>query len=30
VWAIVVVKTAQGWRFKKRATKGDVASAPKP
>ncbi len=25
-----LVKTAQGWRFKKRATKGDVAPAPKP
>jgi len=27
-----LVKTAQGWRFKKRATKGDVAppAAPKP
>jgi hypothetical protein len=27
-----IVKTAQGWRFKKRATKGDVAppAAPKP
>jgi hypothetical protein len=24
------VKTAQGWRFKKRATKGDVAPAPAP
>ena len=24
-----LVKTAQGWRFKKRATKGDVAPAPK-
>jgi hypothetical protein len=24
------VKTAQGWRFKKRATKGDVAPPPKP
>src|SRR5260221_13779108 len=23
-----LVKTAQGWRFKKRATKGDVAPAP--
>jgi len=25
-----LVKTAQGWRFKKRATKGDVAPPPKP
>jgi hypothetical protein len=25
-----LVKTAQGWRFKKRATKGDVAAPPKP
>jgi hypothetical protein len=25
-----LVKTAQGWRFKKRATKGDVAPAPAP
>jgi hypothetical protein len=25
-----LVKTAQGWRFKKRATKGDVAPAAKP
>lgn len=25
-----LVKTAQGWRFKKRTTKGDVAPAPKP
>ena len=25
-----LVKTAQGWRFKKRSTKGDVAPAPKP
>ena len=25
-----LVKTAQGWRFKKRATKGDVVAAPKP
>jgi hypothetical protein len=25
-----LVKTPQGWRFKKRATKGDVAPAPKP
>ena len=25
-----LVKTAQGWRFKKRATKGDAAPAPKP
>ena len=24
-----LVKTAQGWRFKKRATKGDTAPAPK-
>jgi uncharacterized protein (TIGR02246 family) len=25
-----LVKTEQGWRFRKRATKGDVAPAPKP
>jgi hypothetical protein len=25
-----LVKTGQGWRFKKRATKGDVAPAAKP
>jgi len=25
-----LVKTVQGWRFKKRATKGDVAPPPKP
>ena len=25
-----LVKTAQGWRFKKRATKGDAAPPPKP
>jgi len=25
-----LVKTPQGWRFKKRATKGDVAPPPKP
>lgn len=25
-----LVRTPQGWRFKKRATKGDVAPAPKP
>jgi hypothetical protein len=25
-----LVKTPQGWRFKKRSTKGDVAPAPKP
>jgi hypothetical protein len=25
-----LVKTAQGWRFKKRATKGDVAPTAKP
>jgi ketosteroid isomerase-like protein len=25
-----LVKTAQGWRFKRRATKGDVAPPPKP
>jgi hypothetical protein len=25
-----LVKTAQSWRFKKRATKGDVAPPPKP
>ena len=25
-----LVKTAQGWRFKKRTTKGDVAPAAKP
>jgi hypothetical protein len=25
-----LVKTAQGWRFKKRATKGDVAPPPAP
>ena len=25
-----LVKTSQGWRFKKRATKGDVAPAAKP
>lgn len=25
-----LVKTALGWRFKKRTTKGDVAPAPKP
>jgi hypothetical protein len=25
-----LVKTPQGWRFKKRATKGDTAPAPKP
>lgn len=25
-----LVKTPQGWRFKKRQTKGDTASAPKP
>ncbi len=25
-----LVKTAQGWRFKKRATKGDVVAPPKP
>jgi hypothetical protein len=25
-----LVKTPQGWRFKKRQTKGDVAPAPKP
>ena len=25
-----LVKTAQGWRFKKRATKGDAPPAPKP
>ena len=25
-----LVKTDQGWRFKKRATKGDVVPAPKP
>jgi len=25
-----LVKTAHGWRFKKRATKGDVAPPPKP
>ncbi len=25
-----LVKTSQGWRFKKRATKGDVAPQPKP
>ena len=25
-----IVKTAQGWRFKKRTTKGDVVAAPKP
>ena len=31
-YADELVKTAQGWRFKKRATKGDVApaAAPKP
>jgi len=25
-----LVKTAQGWRFKKRATKGDIAPPAKP
>ena len=32
VYADELVKTAQGWRFKKRATKGDAApaAAPKP
>lgn len=25
-----LVKTAQGWRFKKRTAKGDAAPAPKP
>ena len=25
-----LVKTAQGWRFKKRTTKGDVAPPPTP
>jgi hypothetical protein len=25
-----LVKTPQGWRFKKRATRGDVAPAAKP
>jgi hypothetical protein len=31
-YADELVKTAQGWRFKKRATKGDAAppAAPKP
>jgi hypothetical protein len=29
-YADELVKTAQGWRFKKRATKGDVAPPPKP
>lgn len=29
-YADELVKTAQGWRFKKRQTKGDVAPAPKP
>ena len=29
-YADELVKTAQGWRFKKRATKGDVAPAPAP
>ena len=25
-----LVKTGDGWRFKKRTTKGDVAPPPKP
>jgi uncharacterized protein (TIGR02246 family) len=29
-YADELVKTAQGWRFKKRATKGDVAPPAKP
>lgn len=29
-YADELVKTVQGWRFKKRATKGDVAPAPAP
>ena len=29
-YADELVKTPQGWRFKKRATKGDVAPPPKP
>ncbi len=29
-YADELVKTVQGWRFKKRATKGDVAPAAKP
>jgi hypothetical protein len=29
-YADQLVKTAQGWRFKKRATKGDVAPPAKP
>ena len=29
-YADELIKTAQGWRFKKRTTKGDSAPAPKP
>jgi len=29
-YADELVKTPQGWRFKKRTTKGDAAPAPKP
>jgi len=30
VCALVGVAPFRGWRFKKQATKGDVAPAPKP